>query len=256
MKKIKKILISQPEPPEKSPYTDLVEKYNVKIDFRPFIQVESVSLKDFRKQRIEIAEHTAVIFTARTAVDHFFQICEGMRAVIPETMKYFCMSETIALYLQKYTTYRKRKVFFGNGTLSSLLELTNSSKHKTEKFFLVLADSFKPEVPKTFERAKLKITRAVLYRTVASDLSDLNPKDYDIIAFFSPQEIKSLQKNFPNFEQEDTVFATFGPATAKAIKAAKYTLSIEAPKSEIPSMSKALDIFLKTNIEELKANKN
>jgi uroporphyrinogen-III synthase len=247
MKKIKKILISQPEPAEKSPYADLIEKYAVEIDFRPFIQVESVSLKDFRKQRLEILSHTAVIFTARTAVDHFFHICEGLRITIPETMKYFCMSEAVALYLQKYIVYRKRKIFFGTGTLSSLLELTNTSKHKTEKFFLVLADSFKLEVPKTFERAKLKITRAILYRTVASDLSDLNLNDYDIISFFSPQEIKSLQKNFPNFEQGNILFAAFGPATAKAVKTAKYVLSIEAPKSEIPSMSKALDVFLKTN---------
>jgi uroporphyrinogen-III synthase len=248
MRKIKKILISQPEPSEKSPYTDLVEKYNVRIDFRPFIQVESISIKDFRKQRIDILSHTAVIFTARTAVDHFFHICEELRITIPETMKYFCMSETIALYLQKYIVYRKRKIFFGNGSLSSLLELTNSSKHRGEKFFLVLADSFKLEVPKTFEKAKLKVTRAILYRTVASNLSDLKLKDYDIIAFFSPREIKSLQHNFPNFEQGDTVFAAFGPATAKAIKAAKYVLSIEAPKAEIPSMSKALDIFLKANV--------
>jgi uroporphyrinogen-III synthase len=247
MRKIKKILISQPEPPEKSPYNDLVEKYNVEIDFRPFIQVESISLKDFRKQRIEILSHTAVIFTARIAVDHFFHICEGLRITIPESMKYFCMSETIALYLQKYITYRKRKIFFGSGSLSSLLELTNSLKHKGEKFVLVLADSFKPEIPKTLERAKLKITRAIMYRTVASDVSDLKLKDYDIVAFFSPQEIKSLQKNFPNFEQGDILFATFGPATAKAIKAAKYILSIEAPKSEIPSMSKALDLFLRNN---------
>jgi uroporphyrinogen-III synthase len=247
MRKIKNILISQPEPLEKSPYSDLVEKYNIKIDFRPFIQVESVSLKDFRKQRIEILSHTAVIFTARTAVDHFFHICEGLRITIPESMKYFCMSETIALYLQKYIIYRKRKIFFGKGSLSSLLELTNNSKHRTEKFFLVLADSFKLEVPKTFEKAKLKVTRAILYRTIASDLSDLDLADYDIISFFSPQEIKSLQKNFPNFEQGNILFAAFGPATAKTIKAAKYILSIEAPKSEIPSMSKALDVFLKAN---------
>jgi uroporphyrinogen-III synthase len=250
MRKVKKILISQPEPSsEKSPYNDLVEKYNVEIDFRSFIQVESISLKDFRKQRIEILSHTAVIFTARTAVDHFFHICGGLRLTIPESMKYFCMSEIIALYLQKYITYRKRKIFFGNGTSSSLLELTNSSKHKGEKFVLVLADSFKPEIPRTFERKKLKITRAVMYRTVASDVSDLNLNDYDILAFFSPQEIKSLQKNFPNFEQGDILFAAFGPATAKAIKAAKYVLSIEAPKSEIPSMAKALDVFLKNNLQ-------
>jgi uroporphyrinogen-III synthase len=248
MKKVKKILISQPEPTEKSPYSDLVEKYNVKIDFRPFIQVESVSLKDFRKQKVEILAHTAVIFTARTAVDHFFHICEGLRIIVPESMKYFCMSETIALYLQKYIVYRKRKIFFGNGTLSSMLAITNVSKHKTEKFLIVLADSFKLEVPKTFEKAKLKVTRAVLYRTVAIDLSDLNLKDYDIISFFSPAEINSLKSNFPNFEQEEILFAAFGPATAKSIKAAKYILSIEAPKSEIPSMSKALDVFLTANL--------
>jgi uroporphyrinogen-III synthase len=247
MRKFKKILISQPELSEKSPYTDLVEKYNVRIDFRPFIQVENISIKDFRKQKIDILSHTAVIFTARTAVDHFFHICEELRIPIPETMKYFCMTETIALYLQKYIVYRKRKIFFGKGSLSSLLELTNSAKHRGEKFFLVLADSFKLEVPKTFEKAKLKVTRAILYRTVASDLSDLNLSDYDIIGFFSPQEIKSLQSNFPDFEQGEIVFAAFGPATAKAIKAAKYVLSIEAPKAEIPSMSKALDIFLKAN---------
>jgi uroporphyrinogen-III synthase len=249
MRIVKKILISQPEPSEKTPYNDLVEKYNVEIDFRSFIQVVSVSLKDFRKQKIEILSHTAVIFTARTAVDHFFHICEGLRITIPESMKYFCMSEAIALYLQKYITYRKRKIFFGSGILSSLLELTNSSKHKGEKFVLVLADSFKPEIPKMLERAKLKITRAIMYRTVASNVSDLNLDDYDILAFFSPQEIKSLQKNFPNFEQGDILFAAFGPATAKAIKAAKYVLSIEAPKSEIPSMSKALDVFLKNNLQ-------
>jgi uroporphyrinogen-III synthase len=247
MKKIKKILISQPEPPEKSPYNDLAEKYNVKIDFRPFIQVESISLNDFRKQKIEIPSHTAVIFTARTAVDHFFHICEGLKIIVPESMKYFCMSEAIALYLQKYIVYRKRKIFFGNGTLSSMLALTNVTKHKGEKFFLVLADSFKLEVPKTFEKAKLKVTRAILYRTVASNLSNLNPKDYDIISFFSPAEIKSLRSNFPDFEQGDILFAAFGPATAKSIKAAKYILSIEAPKPGIPSMSKALDIFLSAN---------
>ncbi|MDR1886978.1 MAG: uroporphyrinogen-III synthase [Prevotellaceae bacterium] len=247
MRKVKKILISQPDPSEKSPYSDLVEKYNVKIDFRPFLQVESVSLKDFRKQKIEILSHTAIIFTARTAVDHFFHICEGLRINIPETMKYFCMSETIALYLQKYIVYRKRKIFFGNGSLVSLLELTKTSKHKVEKFLLVLADSFKPEVPKIFEKAKLKVTRAILYRTIASDLSDLDLSEYDLIALFSPREIKSLQQNFPNFEQGDILFAAFGPATVKAIKAAKYSLSVEVPKQGIQSMSKALDIFLKAN---------
>ena len=247
MRKVRKILISQPESADKSPYIDLADKYNVKIDFKPFIQVESVPLKDFRKQKIEIVAHTAVIFNARTAVDHFFRICEEARISVPETMKYFCMSEAIALYLQKYIVYRKRKIFFGDGSLSSLIALTTVSKHRNDKFFLVLADSYKPEVPKSLEKAKLKITRAILYRTVATNLSELNVGEYDIIAFFSPMEIKSLQSNFPDYAQGDTLFATFGPATAKAVKAARFTLSIEAPKPEIPSMSKALDLFLKHN---------
>lgn len=247
MKKFKKILISQPEPTERSPYSDLADKYNVKIDFHPFIQVESVSLKDFRKQRIEILEHTAIIFTARTAVDHFFNICEGLRITVPETMKYFCMSEAIALYLQKYIVYRKRKIFFGNGSLNSLIEVMSTTKHKNEKFFLVLADSYKPDLPKAFEKAKLKITKAILYRTVPSDLSDVNITDYNVVAFFSPAEIKSLETNFPDFVQGDIVFATFGPATAKAVKTAKFNLAIEAPSPEVPSMSKALDVYLKDN---------
>ena len=248
MKKIKKIFISQPEPAEKSPYNDLAEKYKVKIDFKPFIQVESVSIKDFRKQRIEILNHSAIIFTARTAVDHFFSICENLRVVVPETMKYFCMSEAIALYLQKYIVYRKRKIFFGQASLESLIETMYVPKHRNESFFLVLADSYKPELPKTFEKAKFKITKAILYRTVPTDLSELNINDYDIISFFSPAEIKSLQTNFPDFEQGETVFATFGPATAKAVKLAKYNLTIEAPNAEMPSMSKALDIFLNKNL--------
>lgn len=242
--KIKKILVSQPEPSERSPYADVAEKYNVQIDFRPFIQIQNVSIKDFRKQRIDILAHTAVVFTARIAVDNFFSLCEELRITVPETMKYFCISEAIALYLQKYIVYRKRKIFFGNGTLASLVETASVAKHKNDKFLLVLADTFKPEVPKSFEKAKLKITKGILYRTVSSDLKDLNIKDYNIIAFFSPMEIKSLEENFEGFEQGELLFATFGPATAKAVKTAKYRLDIEAPRPEAPSMSKALDIYL------------
>lgn len=248
MKKVKRILISQPEPTEKSPYDELIEKHEIEIVFKPFIHVESISLQDFRKQRIEILSHTAIVFTARTAVDHFFHICNSLRITVPESMKYFCMSEAIAFYLQKYIVYRKRKIFYGNGSLASLIATVNVPKHRVDKFFVVLADSFKPEVPRAFEKAKLKITKGVLYRTVASDLTELDIKSYDVIAFFSPAEIKSLKNNFPDFEQDETLFATFGPATAKAVKAAKYRLDIEAPKPDTPSMSKALDVFLAANL--------
>lgn len=243
--KIKKILISQPEPTEKSPYTDLEERYRVKVDFRPFIYIEGISLKEFRQQRIDILAHTAVVFTARTAVDNFFRICEELRIVVPETMKYFCMSEAVALYLQKYIVYRKRKIFFGTGSVTSLVEIINTTKHKGEKYLLALADSFKPELPKTLDKAKIKYTKAIFYKTVYSDLKDLKLSDYNIVAFYSPTEIKSLKDNFPEFEQNDLLIATFGPATAKAVKAAKLRLDIEAPTPEAPSMSKALELYMK-----------
>lgn len=243
--KIKKILISQPEPTEKSPYADLIERYHVKVDFRPFIYVEGISIKEFRAQRIDILAHTAVVFTARTAVDNFFRICEELRITVPETMKYFCITESIALYLQKYIVYRKRKIFFGTGPISSLVDIINTTKHKGEKYLLALADSYKPELPKALDKAKIKYTKAVFYKTVYSDLKDLSLSNYDIIAFYSPAEIKSLKENFPDFEQENLLIATFGPATAKAVKAAKLRLDIEAPTAEAPSMSKALDLYIK-----------
>jgi len=247
--KIKKILISQPEPAtEKSPYADLIERYNVKVDFRPFIYIEGISMKEFRHQRIDILAHTAVVFTARTAVDNFFRICEESRILVPETMKYFCMTEAIALYLQKYIVYRKRKIFFGTGSVAYLVEIINTPKHKGEKYLLALADTYKPELPKAFDKAKIKYTKAIFYKTAHSNLKDLELKDYDVIAFYSPIEIKSLKENFPEFEQNGLLIATFGPATAKAVKAAKLRLDIEAPTPEAPSMSKALDIYMKKQI--------
>lgn len=245
--KIKKILISQPQPvTEKSPYADLVEKYKVAIDFRPFIKVEGVDVKEFRQQRIDVLAHTAVVFTARTAIDHFFRICEELRIAIPETMKYFCTTEAIALYLQKYIVYRKRKIFFGNGTTDGLIEAIGT-KHKNEKFLIALSDVHKNDIPKTFTKAKFSHTEGIFYKTVYCDMTDLSINDYDIIVFYSPIEVKSLKENFPKFEQDGTVIATFGPATAKAVSTAKLKAEIQAPTPEAPSIKMALENFLKSH---------
>jgi uroporphyrinogen-III synthase len=242
--KIKKIIVSQPDPQsEKSPYLELIQKHNLKIDFRPFIQVEGVSSKDFRQQRIDILQHSAVIFTSRTAIDHFFRICEEVRVTVPETMKYFCITESIALYLQKYIVYRKRKIFYGQGTFAMLMDVV--TKHKTEKFIVPLSDMHKAEIPKSLDKA-------ILYRTVSSDLSDLKQMDYDMLVFYSPSGIKSLFKNFPDFIQGDTKIAAFGPTTAKAVKDNKLRLDVQAPTPTCPSMTQALDEFIKKHNKDNK----
>ncbi|WP_016776525.1 uroporphyrinogen-III synthase [Anaerophaga thermohalophila] len=242
--KIKKILVSQPKPSTpKSPYFDLSEKNNVKIDFRPFIQVEGVSSKEFRQQKINILDHTAVIFTSRTAIDHFFRICEETRVTVPDDMKYFCISEATAFYLQKYIVYRKRKIFHSTGKFPDLVEVIK--KHKQEKFLVPLSDIHKPEIPNLLTKAKVKFTKAILYRTVSSDLSDLKDIDYDVLVFFSPSGIKSLLQNFPDFKQNDTLIASFGPATAKAVKEAGLRLDIQAPMPQAPSMTAALEMYIR-----------
>ncbi|MBZ4676339.1 MAG: uroporphyrinogen-III synthase [Anaerophaga sp.] len=242
--KIKKILVSQPKPSTpKSPYFDLSEKNNVKIDFRPFIQVEGVSSKEFRQQKINILDHNAVIFTSRTAIDHFFRICEETRVTVPDDMKYFCISEATAFYLQKYIVYRKRKIFHSTGKFPDLVEVIK--KHKQEKFLVPLSDIHKPEIPNLLTKAKVKFTKAILYRTVSSDLSDLKDIDYDVLVFFSPSGIKSLLQNFPDFKQNDTLIASFGPATAKAVKEAGLRLDIQAPMPQAPSMTAALEMYIK-----------
>lgn len=242
--KIKTILISQPEPgTAKSPYSELIENTNVKIDFRPFIQVEGVSAKEFRQTRIHILEHSAVIFNSRTAIDHFFRIAQELRTVIPDTMKYFCISEATAFYLQKYIVYRKRKIFYGNGTMIDLLDIMK--KHKDEKYLLPLSDIHSQEIPRLLDKGGYKYTSAILYRTVSSDLSDLKDVNYDIIVFFSPSGIKSLFQNFPDFKQNDTKIASFGANTAQAVRDAGLTLNIEAPTPEAPSMTMALEQFIK-----------
>jgi uroporphyrinogen-III synthase len=242
--KIKKILVSQPKPSTpKSPYFDLSEKNNVTIDFRPFIQVEGISSKEFRQQKINILDHTAVVFTSRTAIDHFFRICEETRVTVPDDMKYFCISEATAFYLQKYIVYRKRKIFHSTGKFPDLVEVIK--KHKQEKFLVPLSDIHKAEIPSLLTKAKIKFTKAILYRTVSSDLSDLKDINYDVLVFFSPSGIKSLMQNFPDFEQKDTLIASFGPATAKAVKEAGLRLDIQAPQPQAPSMTAALEMFIK-----------
>lgn len=242
--KIKRILISQPEPQnDKSPFADLAARYNLKIDFRPFIFVEGVSAKEVRTQKIDIGAHTAVIFTSRTAIDHYFRVCEEMRFSVPETTKYFCISESIALYLQKYIVYRKRKIFFGDSTFKDLL--TDILKHKEEKFLLMLSDMHKPEIPKALDKEKIKYTKGIFYRTVCSDLTGVDLANYDVVVFYSPIGIKSLFQNYPGFVQGDLKIGCFGPTTAKAVKDAGLRLDLHAPTPESPSMAFALEQFLK-----------
>ena len=242
--KIKKILVSQPKPSTpKSPYFELAEKNNVKIDFRQFIQVEGVSSKEFRQQKINILDHTAIVFTSRTAIDHFFRISEETRTVIPDDMKYFCISEATAFYLQKYIVYRKRKIFHSTGKFADLVDVMK--KYKDEKFLVPLADIHKQEIPELLNKAKAKYTKATFYRTVSSDLSDLKEIDYDMLVFFSPSGIASLFQNFPDFKQNDIVIASFGPATAKAVTEAGLRLDIQAPMPQAPSITAALEMFIK-----------
>jgi uroporphyrinogen-III synthase len=244
--KIKKILVSQPSPENgKSPYYDLAENNNLQIDFRPFIHVEGIPAKEFRQERIDILEHSAVIFTSKTAADHFFRICEELRITVPDTMKYFCISESTAYYLQKYIVYRKRKIFYGNGKFSDLMDLIY--KHKEETFLVPLSDIHKEEIPKTLKEQKIKYTKAIIYRTVCSDLKDIPVADYDMLVFFSPSGIKSLKKNFPAFEQESIKIASFGTTTANAVEQAGFRLDIKAPMPEAPSMTMALDQYIKTH---------
>ncbi len=242
--KIKRILVSQPKPDtDKSPYFDLAEKNNVIVDFRPFIHVEPVSAKEFRQQKINLLEHTAVIFTSKTAIDHFFRIAESLRLVIPNTMKYFCISEAAAHYLQKYIVYRKRKIFVSTGKFDDLAD--ELAKHKGENFFLPLSDPHKPEIPRKFNKMKIKYSKAILYRTVSSDLSDLKDVNYDILVFYSPSGIASLFHNFPDFKQNNTRIATFGNSTLKAVKDAGLSVDIKAPAPQAPSMTMALENFIR-----------
>lgn len=242
--KVKTILVSQPAPKtETSPYHELAEKQKVKIDFRSFIHVEGVSSRDVRTQKIDLSKFTAIILTSRNAVDHFFRIAEEMRFKVPDTMKYFCQSEAVAYYLQKYVVYRKRKIYVGNRTFPELSKLIK--KHKGETFLLPSSDKLKPLIPEELDKLELNWTRAVLYKTVVSDLSDLENVFYDVLVFFSPSGIDSLFKNFPEFKQNNTRIAAFGNTTIKAVEDAGLTVNIAAPNPETPSMTMALEKYIK-----------
>ena len=241
---IRTILVSQPEPESnKNPYLSLAEKYKLQVDFRPFIHVEGVDKADFRNQKINFAEHTAVILTSKTAVDHYFRMAEECRFEVPTEMKYFCISEAVAYYLQKYVTYRKRKIFHGKQTIQDLME--SIKKHKKETFLLPCSDILRDSIPDSLDEEKIDYKKVVLYKTVASDLSDLESVQYDVLVFFSPSGIESLLKNFPGFKQNKTLIAAFGPTTAKAIVDNNLRLDIHAPQPQVPSMSLAIEQFIK-----------
>lgn len=245
MKKVQSILVSQPEPEDaKSPYSELANKYKLKIDFRSFIHVEGVDIKEFRKQKINIPDYTAVILTSKNAVDHYFRVCEEVRFTVPDTMKYFCTSETIALYLQKYVVYRKRKIFHGKQTFPELMELIK--KHKEEKFLLPSSDILVPIIPELLDKNGINYSRAILFNTVASDLSDLENVFYDLLVFYSPAGIESLFKNFPKFKQNKTLIAAYGESTKKAVEKAGLKLNIAAPQ-DAPSMTMAIEKYIKAN---------
>ncbi|MFK7785998.1 MAG: uroporphyrinogen-III synthase [Crocinitomicaceae bacterium] len=243
---VKTILVSQPKPEgTKSPYFDLADKYSLKIDFRSFIHVEGIGAQEFRTQKVELEKHSGIILTSKNAVDHYFRIAEELRYEVPDSMKYFCISEAVAYYLQKYVAYRKRKIFFGKQRIDDLVDILK--KHKKETFLLPCTDRLRDKIPDTLSANNLNFTKAVLYRTVASDLSDLENVYYDMLVFYSPGGVESLVKNFPEFKQNDTVIAAFGPTTAKAIVDNNMRLDLHAPQPNAPSMTGAIENFVKSS---------
>jgi uroporphyrinogen-III synthase len=242
--KVSKILVSQPKPAsDKSPYFDIARKYGVTIDFKQFIKVVGVTSKEFRQQKVTILDHTAIVFTSRHAIDHFFGLCAELRVAVPDGMKYFCVSETIALYIQKYVQYRKRKVFFGdNGKMDGLLPLM--VKHKNEKYLVPLSNVHNDDISKMLDASNLQYTETVMYRTVSHIFEKGELDGYDMMIFFSPSGIVSLKENLPDFNQGDMLIACFGATTAAAIKDAGLRLDLEAPTVEAPSMTMALEQYL------------
>ena len=241
--KVKSILVSQPAPNESSPYLEMAKKEKIKIDFRPFILVEGVEAKELRAQKIDLTQYTGIIFTSKNAVDHYFRLAEEMRFTVPDSMRYICQSEAIANYLQKHIVYRKRKISFGEKTFADLLPLFK--KFPSEKYLLPAADVLSPDVVKVLDSAPIEWTRATMYRTVCSDLTDINVKEYDMLVFFSPQGIRSLGKNFENFKQDTTKIAVFGTTTEQAAKEAGLRVDVMAPSKETPSMTMAIEKYIR-----------
>lgn len=245
--RVKKILISQPKPKtEKSPYFDIAEKYGVELDFRPLIRVDGLDVKEFRQQRINILGYSAIVFTAKIAIDHFFRLCEELRITMPETMKYFCISEAVALYLQKYIVYRKRKIFFSpTGKMDGLAQAL--TKHNKEKFLVPVSDVHQEELTVILDEKKIDYQKSIMYRTVSNDITEEEIMSYDMFVFFTPAGITSLLKNAPHFVQGEKAIGCFGLSTAKAVVEAGFRLDSEAPKEGLSSMTAALDVFLKEN---------
>jgi len=242
--KVKHILITQPKPEtEKSPYIDFAKKHNLKVDFRSFIEIEGITAKEFRRERVSFLDYTGIIFTSKHAATHFFRLCKEMRVSMPESMKYFCISEATAYYLQKFVTFKKRKALHGKETIASLIDLIK--KHKTEKFFLPCSDNNKEQITGMLDNLGIGYTKAPVYKTVCSNLSDLAVENYDILVFFTPSGIKSLLKNFPDFKQDTSKIAAFGTTTSKAVIDAGLELTIQAPLPNVPSMVLALEQYMK-----------
>lgn len=252
--KVKNILVSQPQPPdlEKSPYGELIKRFNVKIDFHKFIKVEGITAKEFRMAKGSFNGHTAVILTSRHAVDHFFRIAQELRFEVPDSLKYFCISESTAYYLQKYVQYRKRKIFYGKQNFADLMDVIK--KHSDETFLVPSSDIHKQTMYTLLDKEKVNYSKAVIYKTVASDLSELDIKKYDLMIFFSPAGIKSLKVNFPEYDQGEKIIAAFGKTTASALKEAGLKLNIPAPTASAPSMSMALDEFLTKQAKDYRRN--
>lgn len=244
--KVSSILITQPRPDtERSPYFDLAKKYEIKLEFHPFIRVEGLSGKEFRKQRIDIAEYTAIVFTSRYAVDHFFRICEELKIKVSQDMKYFCITEAVALYLQKFILYRKRKVFFSaDGSTAGLLDVIG--KHKNEKYILPVTDNAKNDIAQYLIKHNIKYAEGTLYRMVSNDIKEVMSNPYDMIVFFSPFSVQTLFDYDPSFKQNGTLIGAFGPTTSKAVEDSGLRLDVKAPAVNAPSMVSALELFLGT----------
>ena len=246
MTTVRNILISQQPPKANSPYTEITAKYGVNFDFVPFFSIEPLSSREFRGQRVNILDYTAIVFSARSTIDAFFHLCNELRVKIPETMKYFCTSEAVAMYLQKHIVYRKRKIFFGDGTPASLISLIGT-KHKGEKFLIATSDSTNNDITGVFEQNGLDFNSAIFVKSVSRDLKDVTPSKYDMIVLYNPSDVKSLFENFPDFKQEDIRFVSYGKSVVKAMSDAGLNIEISAPTSEAPSVAKAIELYLEKN---------